>query len=111
MDLSGDWALIDDPIVVAYLVRTSESAYAAPVTVGYVQRNSITKEDAVADPALLQRDSSVFHLWTAKLSGITPKIGDKITSGTTWVVRSVGESDRDSNGVQRYRCVCTRSTG
>lgn len=111
LDLSRDYLLVDDPVTVSYAVKTAEGTWAAGASVPYVQRNAITKEDAVTDPALLQRDSSVFHLWAAQLGGIVPKIGDRLTFGPVWVVRSVGLMDRDAGGVQRYRCVTIRSTG
>ena len=61
---------------------------AGVIDVPYVQRNAITKEDAKTDPTLLQKDSSVFHLWTANLNGVVPKIADKITDTIgTWIVR------------------------
>jgi hypothetical protein len=111
LDLSADYALIDDPVTVSYYSKTGEGAYASATSVTYCQRNPVTKDDARADPALLEKDAAVYHLWAALLGGLVPKIGDKLAdAGTTWLVRSVSADDRDRNGVQRYRAVVTKST-
>lgn len=110
LDLSNDWKLIDSPVTVSYSVKTSEGVFAAPVSVPYCQRNAITKADLKQHPALLEKDASVFHLWTAKLGAVVPKLGDKLTHDTkVWLVVEVGMCDRDANGVQRYRCVVQKS--
>lgn len=110
LDLSRDWQLIDSPVTVSYAVKTAEGTFAAPASVTYCQRNAITKADLKQHPALLEKDASVFHLWTAKLGGIVPKLSDKLThDGKTWLMVEVGMCDRDANGVQRYRCVVQKS--
>lgn len=111
LDLSTDYLVFDDPITVSYSVKTAENVWAEGVSVPYCQRSEITKEDLKTDPALLQKSTAVFDLWRLNLSGMIPKIGDKITYLTsTWVVRSVGLMDRDAAGVQRHHCVCIRGT-
>ena len=107
MDLSGDWALVDDPTTVTLLARTAEATWAAGVTVNYAQRNAITKEDIEKNGALLGKKATVFHLWAAMLGGTVPKVKDRVTHlGKTYAVAAVDEQDRDANGVQRYRCIC-----
>ncbi len=117
LDLSGDWALFDDPVTVTIESRTGENTYAAPVTVTYCQKNEITKADLEAltsfvTKGLLEKDATVFHLWTAKLGGTVPKVYDRVThSGSKWTVKIVSARDRDSNGPQRYRLVCSKVQG
>ncbi|WP_157469545.1 hypothetical protein [Gemmata sp. SH-PL17] len=117
LDLSGDWALIDDPITVTYEARLTENTYSAPTSVEYAQRNDVTKEDldalsAFISKGLLQKDATVFHLWTAKLNGTVPAVKDRVTyAGEKWTVQIVGIRDRDASGPQRYRLVCSKFQG
>lgn len=112
LNLSNDWRVINDPVTVLYAVKTAEGVWAAGVSVPFAQRNAIDKRDARTAPALLEKDGTEFHLWTARLSGIVPKIGDRITDAAAvlWLVREVQPMDRDATGVQRYRCTCIKST-
>ncbi|MBP3956465.1 hypothetical protein J8F10_14385 [Gemmata sp. G18] len=100
LDLSRDYLLIDDPLTLGIASKKGESCWADVSRVQYVQRNEMTKEDLRRaqdnNPNLLQKDATVFHMWTAQLRGIAPasvapsgvlvpKIGDKITDGVlTW---------------------------
>ncbi len=112
LDLSGGWRIMDSPVTVNYRSKTSVNTWAAGVDVTYCQRNSVTKADIASNSKLLEKDSSVFHLWTQKLGGIVPKIGDILThDGAKWDVTEVGMCDRDTNGVQRYRAIVLRSRG
>ncbi len=110
LDLSNDWQLIDDPVTVTLRPKTGEGVWAAGAAVTDCQRAGITQEDAETVPALLLQEGAVFHLWTAKLFAVVPKLGDKVVHGVTvWLVQVVGKFDRDANGVQRYRLTCLRS--
>lgn len=107
LNLSKDYLIFHDPISVTYSVKTGEGAFASGVAVNYVQRNSLLKSDFKANPALLELVATVFHMWTVPLAGIVPKLDDKIVDSVgTWRIISVEECDRDSSGIQRYRCIC-----
>ena len=107
MNFSQDYLFIDDPVTVVYQVKTAEGEWAAGQSIGYAQHNAPTLKDFKADPAI-QKTDTFFHLWTANLNGIVPKMGDKLTDpqSVVWVVRAVDLMDRDATGVQRYRCQC-----
>ncbi len=113
LDLSGDWALVDDPVTVSYKSKTAEGTFGTAASITHCQRHGIEREDVEKDPALLQQQASVFHLWKAKCAGgFLPAIGDRLSfDSLVWIVRSVGYLDRDANGVQRYRLVVIKSTG
>lgn len=108
LDLSQDFLVIDDPKTVGYATKTAENVWAAAVSVPYAQRSALALDDFTKSPALLQKTATAFNLWTAKLAGIVPKMGDKITDdfGAVWFVDSVDIVDRDGSGIQRYRAKC-----
>ncbi len=107
LDLSTEYLFVDDPITVVYAAKSAEGAWANGQFVPFAQHSPPSVKDFKADPAI-QKTDAFFHLWTANLSGIVPKMGDKLTdpAGAVWVVREVDLMDRDANGVQRYRCLC-----
>ncbi|QJW98685.1 hypothetical protein [Frigoriglobus tundricola] len=107
IDLSTEYLWIDDPLTVTYAVKTAEGTWANGQFVPYAQRSAPSLKDFKADPAI-QKTDAFFHLWTANLNGIVPRMGDKLTdpAGVVWVVREVDLLDRDVSGVQRYRCRC-----
>lgn len=118
LDLSGDWAVFDDPVTVSYYRQTAPGVYAASVSIGSVTRGQVTKADVDADPALSEISASVFHVWRAKVpdgaggygADLAAQIGDELvdaTPGLTWTVRSHALCDWDGNGAfQRARLVC-----
>lgn len=109
MDLGADYLLIDDPITVTYASRTSVGVWAAGVAITYAQRNEITNDDIAVHGALLDKEATVFHVWTARLFGIVPKQNDKVLyASRVYQVHAVAEMDRDANGVQRYRLIVLR---
>jgi hypothetical protein len=110
LDLSLDYLVCDDPITVTYAAKTAENTWGTPVSVTGVQRDKVTQEDLTRDPALLQLDATVFHLWTANLGAVVPvKSGKVVYDSKTWMIRTVQQCDLDAVGVQRYRLICTRT--
>jgi hypothetical protein len=110
LSLSADYLYFADPVTVTYAVKTAENTWAAGASVPYVQREAPTRNDFAKSPALLQKTSVAFDLWTANLGGIVPVMGDQITdnTGTVWFVERVDACDRDVSGVQRYHCACSQ---
>ncbi len=116
LDLSGDWALVDDPVTLSYRVKTDEGQYATAVTITYCQRSGLEKSDVETAPALLQLNGAVFHLWRAKCpNDFTPGIGDKLQQANhtteVFIVVKVAFLDRDATDYQRYRLTVQQSAG
>lgn len=110
IDLSKDWMLDPNPVTINYMKKLTESTWDTPQEIGFVSQNMTLASDVARNPALLQNDSTVFHIWRDQM-GLTlePKLGDRITvSGKTYTVDNVEKLDLDSNGVQRYRLSCLR---
>ncbi len=119
MDLSADYAVVDDAVSVYYRPKladgdplsTRSASYfqAAPDTSLIVscQRNAVTR----TDKDWFQKDAVVFHIWKAACpDDFTPKAGDALfQGGDFWVVREIGYCDRDANGPQRFRLICEKS--
>lgn len=110
LDLANDWAMIDDLVSVTYFVKTGEGAYATGATVNNACRRAVTTNDVIVDPALLQKDSTILHVWKNQLSGIVPKLGDYwVDSGSVkWVVKHITPCDQDAGGYQRYQLISTK---
>jgi hypothetical protein len=112
LDLSEDYLVIDDPVTVTLLRKTGRATFAAGVVVDYVFMEE-AKQTNLAGGSLLADRRTFFHLWQARLTAAAyaqePKPGDVIQyGGVNYTVDEVEHLDRDQNGVQRYRCACTR---
>lgn len=111
LNLANDWQVIDDPITVTLYQKTGEGQYDTGTQVQFVYKQEITKFDILKMPALLEQDSSIHHMWAAKLGGKVPKLGDQVVDADgSWIVKKVEKMDRDANGVQRYVVYSFRST-
>ncbi len=109
-DVSSDYLVFDNLDVVSYSVRTTESTYAAPVSVSYAQREPQQYEQTTAG-SLLPRVTSYWDFWQQALTaaGLTsPRIGDQFTDadGISWQVLAV-ESSRWRTG-WRLHCLKMR---
>lgn len=113
LDLSRDYAVVDndDLVTVSYQSKTANGTYPSgqatysTTTVQNALWRMIKKEDVARGPGLLEGDKGRFHLWTAMLGGVVPKIGDLITApdSVVRIVRDVEVCDRDDSGQpQRY---------
>jgi hypothetical protein len=103
--LADDWEIIDDVRTVQYLRRTSPSTFAAAVDVEKAFRRAIDKGDAALSPQLLASSGLIWHLWRAKLGGITPKTTDVVLEGSArWTVVRVEVMDEG----ERFRLTCVR---
>ena len=117
LNLANDWMFIDNLITISYFSKTSEGSagtpgYADVVTIPNVARNKINAADVAKNPALLQKNAMVFHLWVNQCSDTVPQLGDKIVDDLSvpYVVKQIEFCDWDVNGVERYRLMTTQST-
>lgn len=107
LNLANDWAVVDDLQTVTWYVKVSEGQFNSAVSVGCAYWEELNQMDYLKNPDLLNRQSRALHVWTNQLSGVVPKLSDKVVDvlGQTWYIDSIGKLDLDANGVQRYRCV------
>lgn len=86
--IGNDFQVVDGTSVATYLSRTSESGFAAGVTVNNTFGRAATKEDLLAAGAQLNQIGTVWHVWTSQLSGVVPKRSDVIIDpvGVRWSV-------------------------
>ncbi len=121
LDMSRDYKVVDngDLVSVTYQSKTGNGTYPSgeatydSSTVAHVLQRMVKKEDVSKGPGLLEGDKGRFHLWTANLVGVVPKLGDLLTpdDGILRVVRDVEVCDLDDSGEpQRYVLTCARST-
>lgn len=90
--------------------KTGTATYASGVTINNVWREDITVDQV---PPFLANKQSYFNLYRTLLNAVgytqTPKPGDVIEAESTrYTVDNVEHLERDSGGVQRYRCLGTR---
>lgn len=112
LNLSNDWQVVDDLQSLSYSSKTGEGTYATAVSVPNAYWEDLDELDYKINPSLLQRLARAVHVWTNQLSGIVPKMSDKIQDqgNLTWYVTRVEYYDLDKSGVQRYRLTCYLST-
>jgi len=101
-DISGDWEVFGEGIfTVNYYVRTDEDQFDDAVEV----ENALRESQVRAIPNHRAVQTTVWHLWTAKIGAIVPKAGDVIEhSSTRWVVINV----EIETLATRYECACVK---
>lgn len=110
------WKALYDPQTVKLYSKTSRTAFADSVTIDHV---GITEQEhgrVEADDLMAVVVSVVFHFFRTPMTaaGFTgePKVGDKVEwQGAAFVVDEVRYLDRDSTGIQRFRCASSRAVG
>jgi hypothetical protein len=107
LDLADDFLVVDNLEDVTYFVKTSDGAtpYPTGVDVADVLRRA-TDKSLLANDKSLARGSTVFHMWTANLGDITPKVNDRVEDAdtTTWTVKTV---ELQTLGT-RYKLTCAK---
>jgi len=104
--LSRKFSLMPDRQTIGYSVReVATTGWAEPVPIVDCERRwPTTKEIDVSNGRINQGDL-FWHVWTARLGGIKPKEGDRITfEGELWIVSFA----REELIGQRWRLSCTR---
>ena len=106
LDTSTLWQTVEWTETVSFYSRTSESTFAAVQTVEYAKRRSPTKDEMSGGGGLFSTVDLVWHVWTSKLGGIVPKIGDVVrdSSAIRWTVVKV----EIQSLIQRFRLSCAK---
>ncbi len=75
---------------ITYFQEITEGSWDTGTTVNYAKRIA-THKDEVGGNAWLTQQELPWHLWTAELSGITPKVNDYIldVDGNRWDIFTV----------------------
>lgn len=83
VDFGRGWKFAANPITVT-LVQPDGSRQ----SVDHVAERMATLEDFAQEPAILEEERKVFHLWADRLGGTVPVKGSKIVKadGTVWHV-------------------------
>ncbi len=91
---------------VTYFQAVTEGNWDAGTTVDYAKRIA-TKKDEVGGNAWLTQQELPWHLWTAELSGITPKVNDYIldSDNNRWDIFTVDYQRM----AQRFRVTTKKS--
>lgn len=106
-DLSGKSSMMPGTESVTYFAAEGGADLFSPgFRVNECERRNISWEERNSSGIMLNQEAEIWHLWAAKLSGKTPKTGDKFTDkyGKSWHVNS---STSELLGA-RYRLICTR---
>lgn len=90
IDFGKLWQFIASPITVIL------SHGGIDQSVPYVLKRAGNLEDFSQEPAILEEDTTVFHLWADHLGGVVPLKGDKVTTadGVVWHVTRVQTHNR-----------------
>lgn len=90
LDVSGDYAVIDNTETVTYYQRATQSTFSdTPITVTNALRRVTTREQLESAGASLKSVSLTWHIWKGLLgANVIPKNGDVIqdSSGLRWTV-------------------------
>ena len=98
LDYGDDYLVFDGIESVSYYARTSESpvTYGAAVVLANALREEEHKTESGPGGALLVQITTAWHVATAQLGAVVPKVGDRITDsdGRTYVVKDGIEHSR-----------------
>lgn len=99
LGLYDDSAVIDDTETVTLYDADGDSQ-----TVNLVLKRDATLEDFADEPALLEQQTTAFHLWAENLAGAVPAKGWKVrrADDSVWHVTRVQTLDQG----RRYRVAC-----
>ena len=103
-DVADLYNEMPDPQTVSYTKRSGTTWAAAQTVYNCEKRWPTRKEMASIQSFVADTQVIIWHMWKAKLNGLTPRTGDKFThSGTTWFVK---QATQELLG-ERWRLVCT----
>lgn len=104
VDFGQGWKYVSNPITVT--LRQPDGSEQA---VDHVAERAATLQDVQQEPAILEEETKVFHLWADWLAGTVPVKGSKVVKadGSVW---HVARRETMSHG-RRFRLTTFKERG